>query len=132
MSAATLASSCATVGLDLRDLLADLLHLLFGRVVLLGGGVEALLVGGQLRGDLGRLRLGAGQRVGHGRPRCRDAENAAERTVTTAPATRAARRGHPVCWLDGTVEGSSTSVTMGHVLSKARLAVANGARLLEA
>ena len=41
VSAATWASSCGDGGLDLRDLLTDLLHLLLGRVVLLGGGVEA-------------------------------------------------------------------------------------------
>ena len=56
-------------GLDLGDLLADLLQLLLGGVVLLGGGVEALLVGGELRGDQRRLGLGARQRVGARRTR---------------------------------------------------------------
>ena len=53
--------------LELCDLLADLLDLLLGRVVLLGGGVEALLVGGELRGDLAPPPPRAlGQGVGDG------------------------------------------------------------------
>jgi hypothetical protein len=54
------------VRLDLGDLPVDLRHLLLGGVVLLGGGVEPLLVGCELRGDLRSLRLGAGQGVGDG------------------------------------------------------------------
>ena len=74
MSASTLGPVLGDGGLDLGDLLADLLQLLLCGVVLLRGGVEALLVRRQLGGDLRCLSLRARQGVGRRRAR-RDAEN---------------------------------------------------------
>ena len=64
-------------GLDLRDLLVHLLQLLFSGVVLLSRGVEALLVGGELRGDLRGLGLSARKGVGASGAQ-RDAEHAGQ------------------------------------------------------